>query len=144
MSHFTSEQLPNGSPAIVDEPHAPLNADAGVGVDEPEVLPLPVDDEPVDEDPVVDVLPAGPLVSDGAVGPNSLEVCSNAQPVARADAINRLIREKFFMMPLQFCNGTHSSDMCLRSGRSEFSGNRGERLTCCRIKARTPFTRQNR
>lgn len=77
---------------MVDEPHAPLNADAGVVVEVPEEFPLPVDD-----DPVAEVLPAAPLTPEGDVGTNSFDVCSNAQPVASVDASNRLIKETFFM-----------------------------------------------
>src|SRR5687767_13755808 len=104
MSHFTSEQLPSGRPAMLGEPHAPANTDAG----EFEEFP------PVDEPPV-DVPPAAPSFP-GAVGLKSFDVFSNAQPVASIDASSRLGREKVFMdMPLQFCIGTHSSGMYPRS-----------------------------
>src|SRR5688500_13392439 len=65
ISHFTSEQLPSGRPAMVDEPQAPLNADAGVVVEVPADPLLPVEEEPV---PVV---PAVPLTLDGDVGVKS-------------------------------------------------------------------------
>ena len=84
MSHFTSEQLPIGSPAIVEEPHAPAKAEAG------EVVV-----DPVEEDAPVEVLPAVSEVPDGDVGPVS--VFSNAQPVASVDASSRLRRVKVFM-----------------------------------------------
>ena len=81
MSHFTSEQLPSGRPAIVDEPHAPMNA-------EPPVL---VDPPPEDEPPPLDVAADGraaeaPSLPEGAVGLKSSDVCSNAQPVASVEA----------------------------------------------------------
>jgi hypothetical protein len=102
ISHFTSEQLPSGSPAIEGEPQAPLNADADGEVDPPVV------DEPPD------VVPAAPPVPVGAVGPRTFEVFSNAQPVATSAASNRLEREAFFIgPPLQFCIGTHGS-VCVR------------------------------
>jgi hypothetical protein len=80
ISHLRSAQLPIGSPAIVEEPHAPLNADAGVV-----------------DDPFGDVLPAGPLVSVGDVGLSSFAVFSNAQPVMRAAASRTAIEEVFFI-----------------------------------------------
>ena len=84
---------------MVDEPHAPANADAAF---DPELL-LEFEDPP-------DVLPAGPSLPVGAVGVKSFEVLSNAQPAANVAASTRLNRETFFMvMPLQFCIGTHSS-----------------------------------
>src|SRR5687768_11163984 len=128
MSHFTSEQLPSGRPAIADDPHEPANADAAF---EPEPPPLPVLEEPPD------VFPAGPSLPDGAVGANSFEVFSNAQPVASVAASTRLKREIFFMfMPLQFCIGTHGSRVYSGRPRKIFRKN-GKRLSRCRIKART-------
>src|SRR5688500_8390224 len=85
MSHFTSEQLPNGSPAMVDEPHAPAKAEAGDVADV----------DPVEDDAPVEVPPAVSPVPDGDVGPVS--VFSNAQPVASIDASSRLRRVKVFM-----------------------------------------------
>src|SRR5262245_61049708 len=82
MSHFTSEQLPSGSPAMLDEPQAPLKAD---------VAPVP---PPVDVDPVPPAEPPLPL---GAVGVNSFVVFSNAQPVARVDASRMPKRQNVFM-----------------------------------------------
>jgi hypothetical protein len=137
ISHFTSEQLPSGRPAIVDEPHAPANADAAV------VLPVePVEDEPVE--PVVVVLPAAPLTLEGDVGPRSFDVCSNAQPVASVEASNKVVREAFFMIgPYSFV--WHTQFWYVPTVRSlKISGNRKEHLRRCRIKARTPLTRQNR
>ena len=84
MSHFTSEQLPIGSPAIVDEPHAPAKADAGDAV-EVDGLPL-----------LVEAVPAVPLVSGNGVG--AVSVFSNPQPAASVDASSRLKRQKFFMI----------------------------------------------
>src|SRR5688572_2480667 len=107
MSHFTSEQLPRGSPAMLGEPHAPANADAGAL----EEFPPVVDDPPVD-DPPVEVLPAAPLFPDGAVGPKSLDVCSNAQPVTSVEASSRLRRETFFMVdPYSFVSA-HTILVC--------------------------------
>ena len=49
MFHLTSEQLPSGRPAMLDEPHAPANADAA-----PELEPPPdVAEPPVDAPPPV-------------------------------------------------------------------------------------------
>src|SRR5688572_25007236 len=88
MSHFTSEQLPSGSPAIVDEPHAPANAEAdGVAV---------VD--PVEDDAPVALPPAASPVPDGDVGPVSL--FSNEQPVDSVAASIRLKRAKVFIRDL--------------------------------------------
>ena len=66
MSHFKSLQLPIGRPAMVDDPHAPMNADAGVEVAPDELEPL-----------------LDPL---GAVGVKSFVVFSYEQPVTIADA----------------------------------------------------------
>src|SRR5688572_7618560 len=83
MSHFTSEQLPSGRPAMVEEPQLPANADAA-----PVAEPPPVDDPPPVDPPVV-VEPATPPVSEGAVGVKSFELCSNEQPVASIEASAR-------------------------------------------------------
>jgi hypothetical protein len=91
---------------MVDEPQAPLNADAGVVVELPVDPLLPVEEEPV---PVV---PAVPLTLDGDVGVKSFDDCSNAQPVASVEASNRLIRERFFMIrPYSFVSA-HTVLVC--------------------------------
>ena len=76
-------QFPIGSPAIDDDPQAPLNPDAPVGeAEEPEVV-LPAEGVPE------------PL---GEVGVRSFDVFSNPQPVTRIDASNIAIKEVFFMV----------------------------------------------
>jgi hypothetical protein len=90
MSHFTSVQLPSGSPAIVDEPHAPAKAEAG------EVADVDVADvDPVEVDVPPEVLPAVSAFPDGDIGLESL--FSNAQPVATVEASSRLRRVKVFI-----------------------------------------------
>jgi hypothetical protein len=97
ISHFTSAQLPSGRPAIVEDPHAPLNADAA-DVDDPDPLELPVEDDPVDPDD--DASP------EGVVGLRSLVVCSNSQPALSIDASSRLNKDKVFMIgPYSFAHG---------------------------------------
>ena len=92
---------------MVEEPHAPANADAGVAVEAPEAFALPADD-----DPAAEVLPAAPPTPEGDVGTNSSDDCSNAQPVASADASNRLIKEIFFMIgPYSFVSA-HTFLVC--------------------------------
>ena len=92
MSHFTSEQFPSGRPAIVDEPHAPANADAGDVVELDAVFP-PLEPEP-----------ATPPVSDTAVG--AVSVFSNPHPAASVDASSRLRRQTFFIIgPYSLCIG---------------------------------------
>jgi hypothetical protein len=111
MSHFTSEQLPSGSPAMLGEPHAPANADAGELEEFPPVDVPPVDVPPV-EDPPVEVEPAAPLFPEGAVGLKSFDVCSNAHPVASVEASSRLRRETFFMIgPYSFVSA-HTVLVC--------------------------------
>ena len=97
MNHLTSAQLPSGSPAIVEEPQAPLKAPAGEVV-EPEPLPLPVDDDPVDAPVPV-----------GAAGLASLVVFSKEQPVASIDATSTNKDKVFIFDLLQLCTKTHSS-----------------------------------
>jgi hypothetical protein len=90
MSHCTSEQLPSGRPAIVDEPHEPAKPDAAPVFDPPELVP------PF-EDPPVDVVPATPAFSEGAVGLKTFEDCWNEQLVARIAASNKFKTRTFFM-----------------------------------------------
>jgi hypothetical protein len=109
MFHFTSEQLPSGRPAMLDEPQAPANADAAPELEPPDVAVTAVDDAPPVDDPLV-VDPVAPPVSDGAVGVKSFEVCSNEQPVASIEASSKLKKKVCFIVaPLRFCIRTHSS-----------------------------------
>src|SRR5918994_160127 len=88
ISHLRSAQLPMGRPAIDDDPHAPAKADAGVAV--PELVPL------LEFGGVV--VPATPLLPDGAVGVRSLDVFSKAHPAARVDTRRIPSRDRFFMI----------------------------------------------
>src|SRR5687767_13531405 len=81
MFHFTSEQLPSGRPAMLDEPQAPAKAEAAPELEPPDVVAPPVDEPPPVDDPPV-VGPATPPLSDGPVGVKSFELCWNEQPVA--------------------------------------------------------------
>src|SRR5687767_8748647 len=129
MFHFTSEQLPRGRPAMLDEPQAPANADAAPELEPPDVAAPPVDDPPPVDAPLV-VEPATPPVSDGAVGVKSFELCSNEQPLASTDASSKLKKEVCFIVaPLRFCIRTHSSGaypICIGSNFLENRKSRGE------------------
>jgi hypothetical protein len=99
MSHFTSAQFPSGSPAIVEDPQAPLKADAA-DVVEPDPLELPV--------AVPDEVPS----AEGAAGFPSFVTFSKEQPVASIDATSRDSKQGVFIgRPLQFCTRTYSSGM---------------------------------
>ena len=82
---MTSEQLPRGSPAIVEDPQEPLNADAAE-------VPVPT----VVGEPAVVV----PPVLVGAVGLSSSALFSNAQPDASEEASSKVRNEMCFIVAL--------------------------------------------
>ena len=106
ICQLTSEQFPSGRPAIVDDPHAPLNPEPPVVDPPPDVDPPPLDVPPLVEPPAVLSLP------EGAVGLKRSDVCSNAQLVASVEISKRLKRERIFMCPYGFVSAhTHGPGM---------------------------------
>jgi hypothetical protein len=104
ITHFKSAQLPIGRPAIDEEPHAPVKADAGLPVEL--VLPDEV------EDPVGVVLPAATALP-GAVGVRSVELFSNAQPVTSVEARKSAnVKAVFMVLPWGFISA-HTEPLCV-------------------------------